>query len=127
MYRAFYSFSWTLRNWKEKSKLAEEARTNDFDDADAVQDGCIDAVEGEADDVADYDIDEVTLNRGTSDTVIGMQKIITKVRTIAKYIKNLPKAKGWFLYWKPEWSSTDDPPRRAYYVEFSLWNDIQIY
>ena len=50
-------------------------------------------MEGEADDVADCDIDKVALNRATSDTVIGMQRIVTKVRTITKYIKNSPKAK----------------------------------
>jgi len=78
---------------RKNRKLAEEACTDGFDNADAVEDGCTDVVEGEADDVADYDIDEVALNRATSNTIIGMHKIITKVRIISKYIKNSPKAK----------------------------------
>ena len=48
-------------------------------------------MEGEADDVTDYEIDEVALNRATSNTVIGMQKIVTK--EVAK-----SKRKGRFLY-----------------------------
>ena len=73
--------------------VLETKQSKSVEDADAIEEGSIDAVDGETDDVADYEIDEVTLNRTSTNTVISMQQVVSKVRTIAKYIKNSPKAK----------------------------------
>ena len=81
--------------------VLETKQSKHVEDADAIEEGSIDAVDGETDDavdgetddVADYVIDEVTLNRTSTNTVISMQQMVSKVRTIAKYIKNSPKAK----------------------------------